>query len=279
MSPLVLSPAPDAHQNQGSADRFLLPPGSGACQEQPGPSVALLPAADLEAWQEQRGLAGDLLIAMQRSRMGVPHAREAMAIAAQQDNMVLGKGGDMVLGKGGDMVLGKVDGMQKGENRDENEGMQEETQDDGSSAPTECEMLCTGESPSLGTGNASGASGASGACGGKSEQRRVFVPSVLSFTPHSRTLQLDKAYSRDFFQRGRIRVQIKKPDNTPHNPDIPNKMALMLKLGELIPKHVGRSKKDKEKDKEGGGGGGGGAGGSHGAGGSEKKGKGGKKRR
>ncbi|CAI6010838.1 unnamed protein product [Closterium sp. NIES-65] len=91
--------------------------------------------------------------------------------------------------------------------------------------------------------------------------------------------ELDKAYSRDFFQRGRIRVQIKKPDNTPHNPDIPNKMALMLKLGELIPKHVGRSKKDKEKDKEGGGGGGGGAGGSHGAGGSEKKGKGGKKRR
>ncbi|CAI5536420.1 unnamed protein product [Closterium sp. Naga37s-1] len=87
------------------------------------------------------------------------------------------------------------------------------------------------------------------------------------------------AYSRDFFQRGRIRVQLKKPDNTPHNPDIPNKMALMLKLGELIPKHVGRSKKDKEKDKEAGGGGGGGAGGSHGAGGSEKKGKGGKKRR
>ncbi|CAI7808697.1 unnamed protein product [Closterium sp. NIES-53] len=91
--------------------------------------------------------------------------------------------------------------------------------------------------------------------------------------------ELDKAYSRDFFQRGRIRVQLKKPDNTPHNPDIPNKMALMLKLGELIPKHVGRSKKDKEKDKEAGGGGGGGAGGSHGAGGSEKKGKGGKKRR
>ncbi|GJP32851.1 hypothetical protein CLOM_g17446 [Closterium sp. NIES-68] len=89
--------------------------------------------------------------------------------------------------------------------------------------------------------------------------------------------ELDKAYSRDFFQRGRIRVQIKKPDNTLHNPDIPNKMALMLKLGELIPKHVGRTKKDKDKE---GGGGGGGAGGSHGgAGGAEKKGKGGKKRR
>eukprot|EP00475_Leptophrys_vorax_P000355 TRINITY_DN10201_c0_g1_i1.p2 TRINITY_DN10201_c0_g1~~TRINITY_DN10201_c0_g1_i1.p2 ORF type:complete len:155 (+),score=23.57 TRINITY_DN10201_c0_g1_i1:450-914(+) len=87
--------------------------------------------------------------------------------------------------------------------------------------------------------------------------------------------ELDKAYSRDFFQRGRIRVQLKKPDGSLHNPEIPNKVALMLRLGSLIPKHHGRNKKDsKDKDKDSSQ-----AGAAHGDGGKDKKGKGGKKKR
>ncbi|CAM6096182.1 unnamed protein product [Calypogeia fissa] len=52
-----------------------------------------------------------------------------------------------------------------------------------------------------------------------------------------------KAYSRDFMQRGRVRVQLKREDDLLVNPAIPTRKALMLKVAELIPKHQGRLNK------------------------------------
>lgn len=58
-------------------------------------------------------------------------------------------------------------------------------------------------------------------------------------------IELDKAYSRDFMQRGRVRVQLKREDGTIVNPAIPTRKALLLKVAELVPKHHGRSKKQE----------------------------------
>ncbi|BBN05542.1 signal recognition particle subunit SRP19 [Marchantia polymorpha subsp. ruderalis] len=55
-----------------------------------------------------------------------------------------------------------------------------------------------------------------------------------------------KAYSRDFMQRGRVRVQLKHEDGTLVNPAISSRKALMLKVAELVPKHQGRAKKQQE---------------------------------
>lgn len=56
-------------------------------------------------------------------------------------------------------------------------------------------------------------------------------------------VELNKAYSRDFMQRGRVRVQLKTDDGLPVNPAVPTRKALMLKVAELIPKHQGRTNK------------------------------------
>eukprot|EP00897_Mesotaenium_endlicherianum_P002940 jgi/Mesen1/2674/ME000167S01823 len=55
-----------------------------------------------------------------------------------------------------------------------------------------------------------------------------------------------KGYSRDFLQRGRVRVQLKRSEGNPINPAIPDKKALLLKLANLIPKHQGRTKKQEQ---------------------------------
>ncbi|KAG8094472.1 hypothetical protein GUJ93_ZPchr0012g20509 [Zizania palustris] len=61
--------------------------------------------------------------------------------------------------------------------------------------------------------------------------------------PHA--IELDKAYPRDFFQVGRVRVQLKKDDGSPVNPAIKTKKQLMVQIAELVPKHHGRTKKQE----------------------------------
>lgn len=58
-------------------------------------------------------------------------------------------------------------------------------------------------------------------------------------------LELDKAYSRDFMQIGRVRVQLKREDGSLINPAIPSRKALWTKVAELVPKHQGRTKKQE----------------------------------
>lgn len=55
----------------------------------------------------------------------------------------------------------------------------------------------------------------------------------------------DKAYPRDFMQRGRVRVMLKKEDGTLCNPAIPSRKQLMIRVAELVPKHPGRAKKQE----------------------------------
>merc|ERR1711920_558417 len=52
--------------------------------------------------------------------------------------------------------------------------------------------------------------------------------------PHA--LEMDKAYPRDWLVRGRIRILLKTSQGAFTHPEIHTKMALMLKMGELIPK-------------------------------------------
>ena len=50
----------------------------------------------------------------------------------------------------------------------------------------------------------------------------------------------DKSYSRDFWQRGRLRVTLRKEDGTPLAKEFPTKRAVMVEIARLIPKHPGR---------------------------------------
>lgn len=68
--------------------------------------------------------------------------------------------------------------------------------------------------------------------------------------PHA--IELDKAYPRDFFQVGRVRVQLKKDDGSPVNPAIKTKKQLMIQVAELVPKHHGRTKKQEPAPNPGG---------------------------
>uniref|UniRef100_A0A1D1Y6S6 Signal recognition particle 19 kDa protein n=1 Tax=Anthurium amnicola TaxID=1678845 RepID=A0A1D1Y6S6_9ARAE len=58
-------------------------------------------------------------------------------------------------------------------------------------------------------------------------------------------IEIDKAYPRDFMQRGRVRVLLKKEDGSLCNPGISSRKQLMLKVAELVPKHHGRTKKQE----------------------------------
>ncbi|KQJ83196.1 signal recognition particle 19 kDa protein isoform X1 [Brachypodium distachyon] len=58
-------------------------------------------------------------------------------------------------------------------------------------------------------------------------------------------IEQDKAYPRDFFQRGRVRVQLQNEDGSPVNPAIRTKKQLMIQIAELVPKHQGRTKKQE----------------------------------
>lgn len=59
----------------------------------------------------------------------------------------------------------------------------------------------------------------------------------------SYAVELEKAYPRDATERGRVRVQLKKEDGSLVNAAIPSRKALMHKVAELVPKHMGRNKK------------------------------------
>ncbi|CAK9184192.1 unnamed protein product [Ilex paraguariensis] len=56
---------------------------------------------------------------------------------------------------------------------------------------------------------------------------------------------IDKAYPRDFMQRGRVRVLLKKEDGTLCNPVISSRKQLILHVAELVPRHLGRTKKQE----------------------------------
>ncbi|KMZ68104.1 Signal recognition particle 19 kDa protein [Zostera marina] len=55
----------------------------------------------------------------------------------------------------------------------------------------------------------------------------------------------DKAYPRDFMQRGRVRISLKREDGSLINPSVDSRKQLMVRVAELIPKHHGRSKKQE----------------------------------
>uniref|UniRef100_A0A1B6D4C1 Signal recognition particle 19 kDa protein n=1 Tax=Clastoptera arizonana TaxID=38151 RepID=A0A1B6D4C1_9HEMI len=80
----------------------------------------------------------------------------------------------------------------------------------------------------------------------------------------------NKLYSRErskeMLYRGRIRVQMRNDDGTPLNPDLHTREAIMLHLGQMIPKLKTRSGKQSDQSNQGSTGGQGG--------GSKKKGKG-----
>eukprot|EP00245_Coleochaete_scutata_P007595 TRINITY_DN23075_c0_g1_i1.p1 TRINITY_DN23075_c0_g1~~TRINITY_DN23075_c0_g1_i1.p1 ORF type:complete len:141 (+),score=37.29 TRINITY_DN23075_c0_g1_i1:171-593(+) len=59
-----------------------------------------------------------------------------------------------------------------------------------------------------------------------------------------------KIYSRDLFEQGRMRVQLKKADGTPVNPMVPNKKVLLMEIARLVPKHPGRQKKQDAAAKD-----------------------------
>ncbi|KAL3537183.1 hypothetical protein ACH5RR_000549 [Cinchona calisaya] len=58
-------------------------------------------------------------------------------------------------------------------------------------------------------------------------------------------IEIDKAYPRDFMQRGRVRVLLKKEDGSLYNPAISSRKQLMLHVAELVPRHPGRTKKQE----------------------------------
>ncbi|KAK2975286.1 hypothetical protein RJ640_001135 [Escallonia rubra] len=58
-------------------------------------------------------------------------------------------------------------------------------------------------------------------------------------------IEIDKAYPRDFMQRGRVRVSLKREDGTLYNPAISSRKQLMLHVAELVPRHPGRTKKQE----------------------------------
>ncbi|CAM8993100.1 unnamed protein product [Rhodiola kirilowii] len=58
-------------------------------------------------------------------------------------------------------------------------------------------------------------------------------------------IEIDKAYPRDFMQRGRVRVLLKREDGTFYNPAITSRKQLMLQVAEMVPRHHGRIKKQE----------------------------------
>ncbi|CAA3008688.1 signal recognition particle 19 kDa protein [Olea europaea var. sylvestris] len=58
-------------------------------------------------------------------------------------------------------------------------------------------------------------------------------------------IESEKAYPRDFMQRGRVRVQLKREDGSLYNPTISSRKQLMLHVAELVPRHPGRTKKQE----------------------------------
>eukprot|EP00252_Welwitschia_mirabilis_P014632 TRINITY_DN3218_c0_g1_i2.p1 TRINITY_DN3218_c0_g1~~TRINITY_DN3218_c0_g1_i2.p1 ORF type:complete len:135 (+),score=16.31 TRINITY_DN3218_c0_g1_i2:110-514(+) len=59
-------------------------------------------------------------------------------------------------------------------------------------------------------------------------------------------IEADKAYPRDFMQRGRVRAQLKREDGSLVNPEIKSRKDLFLRVAELVPRHHGRVKKQEQ---------------------------------
>ncbi|WJX24631.1 signal recognition particle 19kDa [Trifolium repens] len=94
----------------------------------------------------------------------------------------------------------------------------------------------------------------------------VEIGDCCSFLKLPFAIEIDKAYPRDFMQRGRVRVLLKRDDGTLCNSSISSRKQLMLRVAEMVPKHHGRTKKQETVS-------------TSTAGPSSKSGKGGKKRR
>uniref|UniRef100_A0A0D9WGF0 Signal recognition particle 19 kDa protein n=1 Tax=Leersia perrieri TaxID=77586 RepID=A0A0D9WGF0_9ORYZ len=73
----------------------------------------------------------------------------------------------------------------------------------------------------------------------------VEIADCCSYLKIPHAIELDKAYPRDFFQVGRVRVQLKKDDGSAINPAIKTKKQLLIQIAELVPKHHGRTKKQE----------------------------------
>ncbi|KAG8374564.1 hypothetical protein BUALT_Bualt10G0008600 [Buddleja alternifolia] len=58
-------------------------------------------------------------------------------------------------------------------------------------------------------------------------------------------IESEKAYPRDFMQRGRVRVLLKREDGSLYNPTISSRKQLMLHVAELVLRHPGRTKKQE----------------------------------
>ncbi|KAM7531447.1 hypothetical protein LguiB_034857 [Lonicera macranthoides] len=58
-------------------------------------------------------------------------------------------------------------------------------------------------------------------------------------------IEVDKAYPRDFMQRGRVRYLLKREDGTLINPALSSRKQVMLQVAELVPRHPGRTKKQE----------------------------------
>eukprot|EP00163_Fabomonas_tropica_P009958 TRINITY_DN198_c0_g1_i6.p1 TRINITY_DN198_c0_g1~~TRINITY_DN198_c0_g1_i6.p1 ORF type:complete len:170 (+),score=41.82 TRINITY_DN198_c0_g1_i6:240-749(+) len=72
------------------------------------------------------------------------------------------------------------------------------------------------------------------------------ISDILQHLKFKVAVEFNKAYSRDFFQRGRVRLLIRE-EGKPVNPELPNKRAVLYKLGELIPQLADRVKRAKEE--------------------------------
>jgi len=55
-----------------------------------------------------------------------------------------------------------------------------------------------------------------------------------------------KAYSRDIFERGRIKVQLKKDDGSPVYTHVPNRNTLLLKLAQMVPRFTEGTEKPQD---------------------------------
>lgn len=62
-------------------------------------------------------------------------------------------------------------------------------------------------------------------------------------------LELNKAYCRDYWARGRIRIRLFDEDGKPVREDIPTRRILYARVAELIPKHREQMKASEVKSK------------------------------
>lgn len=64
---------------------------------------------------------------------------------------------------------------------------------------------------------------------------------VCKFLKLEHVVEETKRHPSDFFNVGRVRVQIEGADGKPVNPDVPSKKVLLLKLAEFIPQLKSRT--------------------------------------